>query len=179
MIVREYIPIPDLKDKEINRFKKKFIVACGCWIWVAGKGIGGYGRFGISRNGKQDIFFANRISYYIYKGNPGNLHVLHKCDNPSCINPDHLFLGTDDDNNKDMIRKGRGQVNKDPKFLGRYLEQYPEKRRFKEYKLNLSDIDNIKVLYNNGLSAMKISKQYKVCETTIFNILKNKYFNRK
>jgi HNH endonuclease len=65
----------------------------------------GYGRFRV--NGILD--YAHRYSWKIYKGSiPQGMNVLHHCDNPSCVNPDHLFLGTQSENLHDMVAKGRG-----------------------------------------------------------------------
>ncbi len=75
-----------------------------CWIWTGAVGENGYGRFRMS--GKALI--ASRASWILFKGAiPDGLFVLHHCDTPLCVNPDHLFLGTSFDNNHDCIEKGR------------------------------------------------------------------------
>lgn len=71
-----------------------------CWEWIAAQK-DGYGRFGSSG-------YAHRYSYELHKGKiPQGLFVCHHCDNPSCVNPDHLFLGTNEDNVRDMFQKNR------------------------------------------------------------------------
>ena len=77
----------------------------GCWEWSKALDSKGYGR--ISRNGN-DSRLAHRLSYTVFIGTiPDKLCVCHKCDNPKCINPDHLFVGTNKDNMHDMATKGR------------------------------------------------------------------------
>lgn len=77
-----------------------------CWEWFGGRSRRGYGNFAF--NGKQ--YRANRFAYERYIGPiPDGLWVLHRCDNPPCCNPDHLFLGTNLDNVRDKIQKGRQQ----------------------------------------------------------------------
>ena len=81
-----------------------------CWNWTAsvipGRG-GGYGRFGIA----QKVFYAHRVAWEFVNGEvPDGLSVLHTCDNPSCCNPAHLFLGTQSDNMRDMWMKRRHSV---------------------------------------------------------------------
>jgi len=75
-------------------------------MWRGSKTQGGYGRFGNSVKFGTNV--AHRISYIIHVGQiPPGLLVCHKCDNPPCVRPDHLFLGTAKDNNIDMFQKGR------------------------------------------------------------------------
>lgn len=84
----------------------------GCWIWLGSSDKDGYGikRF----NGKQGR--AHRASYFSFKGEiPEGMCVCHKCDKPSCINPEHLWLGTISDNSIDMYEKGRGNDNRGSK----------------------------------------------------------------
>jgi hypothetical protein len=88
----------------------------GCWLWIGTTHpIGGYGRIKkrIDKN-KWVQYEAHRVSYELFKGIiPKYLMVCHKCDTPSCVNPNHLFLGTAKDNMQDMVSKGRNfQIKK-------------------------------------------------------------------
>jgi predicted XRE-type DNA-binding protein len=92
------------KSDETKRFLDKVkIMGAGCHEWQAGLAKGCYGKF--HSNGK--TITAHRFSYAKFVGEIGDKHVLHKCDNPKCVNPDHLFLGTCVDNVADMDAKGR------------------------------------------------------------------------
>lgn len=79
----------------------------GCWIWDACIDRLGYGRFMVKKYGE---VLAHRVSYILFKTQiPKGLYVLHKCDVRCCVNPDHLFLGTQADNVQDMVNKGRAK----------------------------------------------------------------------
>ncbi len=83
-----------------------------CWNWQAGRFKKGYGRFGY----KGKSVGAHRVSWELHKGPiHDDLWVLHKCDNPPCVNPRHLFLGTAADNNADSFAKGRSNRTGRPK----------------------------------------------------------------
>lgn len=103
-IVNRVIPPLSHNDKErFLRKVSKYPTSRGCFEWLGGKQKG-YGRFQF----KGECFRAHRIAFLIANGIcPSNLHVLHKCDNRGCMNPSHLFLGTDIDNINDRVAKDR------------------------------------------------------------------------
>lgn len=81
----------------------------GCWLWT-GSMTRGYGQFSLPRlnSGGASKVYAHRYSWALTNGNiPDNLSVLHRCDTPACVRPDHLFLGTQGENLMDAERKGR------------------------------------------------------------------------
>jgi len=95
-------------EKIKARFEKLVVKQKGCWSWRSAKN-NRYKNFKI--HGKQ--IGAHRASWMIYKGEiPDGMCVLHKCDNPICTNPEHLFLGTHEDNIVDMYKKGRSAFKK-------------------------------------------------------------------
>lgn len=82
----------------------------GCWLWLGYACHNGYGR--VRFEGKS--WLAHRVAWFAHHGPiPEGMHLCHKCDNPGCINPAHMFVGTQADNVRDMIRKGR--ENRDPR----------------------------------------------------------------
>jgi len=94
----------ELKRLLPSRFWSKVKKTDTCWLWTSNKTIFGYGQF--SHNGQPRA--AHRVSWELTNGAiPKSLFVLHKCDNPPCVRPDHLFLGTHKDNMIDRNKKGR------------------------------------------------------------------------
>jgi hypothetical protein len=87
-----------------ERFWPKVIRGDSCWEWQGAKDPSGYGRVKVGDGTK----LAHRVAWELTSGPvPDDLFVLHHCDNPSCCRPDHLFLGTNQDNMTDMVAKGR------------------------------------------------------------------------
>lgn len=100
--------IPDQKSEVIYiRFFRYVRVGDGCWLWTGAKNRQGYGVF--SEAGRASgTTLAPRYAWEFFRDViPDGKCVLHKCDTPACVNPEHLFLGTRSDNNQDMIAKGR------------------------------------------------------------------------
>lgn len=90
--------------------------ATGCWLWTGSRSRADYGQIGVgSRTTGRGNKGAHRVSYELFKGPiPDGHDVCHRCDNPPCVNPDHLFVGTRQDNMIDMVSKDR-QRKADPR----------------------------------------------------------------
>ena len=144
----------DLKNLT-RRFWPKVRIQRGCWEWLACK-VQGYGRLGIGRSGS--TMAAHRLSWIIHNGPIRSaLFVLHSCDNPGCVNPSHLFLGTQRDNLYDMTKKGRG----------------------KPYgaKLSKQKATEIRKLRGLGLTQQSIADRFGVLQSTVSKIcLKKTYY---
>jgi HNH endonuclease len=101
-----------MSESDLERFWSKVTLygENDCWNWTASKLPFGYGQFGLGGRKGQKSCRAHRISYALANGIfDRKLKVLHECDNPSCVNPKHLFLGSQLDNMRDMFSKGRGR----------------------------------------------------------------------
>ena len=109
----------------VDRFMSKVAVNgdSGCWEWTAFKDKDGYGFLRVKGKGWK----AHRFSYELFKGPiDKGLNVCHSCDNPECVNPYHLFQGTQSDNMKDMTSKGRRTVKFDEKtvlFIRKFIKR--------------------------------------------------------
>jgi hypothetical protein len=104
----DYSPTLVLVAINKSKFEECFIPepTTGCWLWINGNAKATYGAYRDS--GKN--YRAHRASWLLYCGEiPKGLYVCHKCDTPACVNPKHLFLGTQKDNIHDMIKKGRNK----------------------------------------------------------------------
>lgn len=89
-----------------ERWERSFAVDAetGCWVWTKALHAKGYGVIAVGRSSDR----AHRVAWKLNKGPiPAGLMVLHRCDNPPCVNPAHLFLGTNSDNMRDAVGKGR------------------------------------------------------------------------
>ena len=129
----------------------------GCWEWMRSK-TEGYGRFGI--NGK--FYLAHRFMWIINNGNiPDNLFVCHKCDNRSCINPEHLFLGTNYENICDAMKKKK-------------WSHQPKGEKNGRSKLTQNQVLNIKYLLYCKVPTRCIAEKFNVSQRHIQYIANNK-----
>lgn len=148
------------KEQQLERLKmlyeKNVIRQEGCWDWKGYIARTGYAEIGRSKNFHEKN--AHRISWMIHKGNiPEGMYICHKCDNPKCTNPDHLFIGTHQDNDKDRDEKGRNVKGED----------------VESSILKDQDIKEIKTLLTQGKSCLEISRKYDVSHDAIKRINKN------
>ncbi len=132
----------------------------GCWVWEGARTPKGYGNFGgqVKARGKWTVY-VHRVSWEHHNGPvPKGLCVLHRCDNPPCFNPDHLFLGTKAENNADCWLKGRYSRGE-----GRW-----------KAKLKEREIPCIKALLGLGFSQIRIGRLFNVTPGAIHEIAKGK-----
>lgn len=133
-----------------------------CWLWIGNIGANGYGQLSI----KNKTISAHRLSWTLNYGPIlDGLFVLHECDNPPCVNPNHLFLGTNKDNILDAIAKGRlnplGKSN-----LSLYLYKA---------KVHENQVREIRQKYSQGLVTFRmLAREYKVSKKTIHRIVRYK-----
>jgi len=140
-----------------ERFAAKFIPEpnSGRWLWIAGLDSKGYGAFKLNTHNSDR---AHRVSWRLYRGQiPEGMCVLHRCDTPVCVNPDHLFLGTRIDNALDRDRKGR-MGRKDGEHNG-------------NSKLTADQVRQIRATTG---TEREIAKQFAVVHSTIGEIKRNK-----
>lgn len=145
-----------------SRFWPKVMMALdweSCWTWKGAKRRSGSDTYGGFKLKSYLSARAHRVAYALYHGrSPGPLLVCHHCDNPECVNPVHLFLGTVQDNSDDMVRKGRHRM---PPAKG---EQNGAA------KLSAADVEAIRAKITGGLTNVKIAAQYGVTHSMISRI---------
>lgn len=185
-------PLPALSAKTIQRFWEKVDKTPGhgprgdCWKWTGGHTFGtNYGTLAIVRKGARRVLRANRIAYFLLKGeDPYPFHVCHQCDWPPCCNGSHLFKGTQEDNNKDMHQKGRcaygdshGSHTK-PERVARgdrhgrrvHPETILRGERSPNAKLSTEQVRQIRLLRKGGLSQDKVAIHFGVSRGAIKDI---------
>ncbi len=130
-----------------------------CWVWKKYLDKDGYGQIFTIENGIRKRKRSNRAAYEVFIGEiPDGMHVLHKCDNRACCNPDHFFLGTQEDNMADKVNKNR-------QLFG---EIHPLSR------IDESMVMEIHRKYNIGYTQQRLSEEYNVSRQHIGNIISGK-----
>lgn len=134
-----------LMDRFFSRFVK---LDNGCWQWRSHTDKDGYGILpGTNQNTR-----AHRLSYEMHHGKiPDGLIVCHHCDNPGCVNPDHLFIGTQKDNAQDALKKGRHYIGE-------------KNGRSKLTRQNIEEI------LNSKLNGQQLAEKFRVTRSTINNV---------
>lgn len=137
------------------RFWNKVDTSGDCWEWTAYRNKGGYGKFKLS--GKAET--AHRLAYMFYYGTfEEDMCILHKCDNPPCVNPYHLFLGTRADNVQDMIAKGRARAVSGNNHGCRVV--------------NSDEVREIREKYKKGTYTQRqLAEEYKIASQTVSAII--------
>lgn len=144
------------------RFWNKIDSTGDCWLYKGNLYKDGYGQFSVY--GKQ--LRAHRVSYALKVMQPGELYVLHKCDCRHCVNPEHLFLGTQKDNIRDMWLKGRAFK---PGIRGSEIGNSV---------LIEEEVTGIKIALGLKIPVVEIARQYKVSISTIYDIRSGKTWSQ-
>lgn len=148
-----------------DRFWRYVATSDGCWEWIGFKNRKGYGKIGLGRR-DQGTILAHRLSWILAhkkrtRAIPKGMHVCHRCDNPGCVRPSHLFLGTDADNLADMRAKGRGKL---PPVLRGEAHGFTT--------LTEKQVRAIRTLVKKGLYYRQVAKKFHVSKSTISNIVR-------
>lgn len=168
MIARPTVPTTEM------RFWAKVDMSGKCWLWTGAKRSKGYGAFVYASNGHVVQGRAHRYSYELHKGPiPPGFSVLHNCpdgDNPACVNPAHLWLGTTADNNRDTMTKGRH-------VKGGTYQRNNYKRGVGHHNARLTPdiVREIRAKYANGeTSFSKLASAYKLAIAHVYRIVRRR-----
>lgn len=165
-----------LTASDKKRFWEKVQKTPTCWVWTASrKSGGGYGNFIVGRR----VMVASRVSWELHFGAiPDGKFVCHRCDNPPCVRPDHLFIGDAKDNRDDMIAKGRLRAARgDSNGSRKHPERLARGAANQKTKLTEEQVREIRRAYdpntNRGPGTLlQLGKRFGVNRTTISEIVK-------
>lgn len=129
-----------------------------CWMWTGAPDREGYGLMYTSIDGVKRHYRSNRLSYLIHVGNiPDGMIVCHACDNPGCVNPAHLFIGSPAENTHDMLSKGRGGMRN---------------LRNGRAKITEDDVRQIRILRAQGVRSRVLADRYGISSSMVDNIVR-------
>jgi hypothetical protein len=131
-----------------------------CWVWTGAKCLKGYASIKV----RGRVCRAHREMYKLTKGDIGDMMVCHSCDNPSCVRPEHLFLGTSSDNMRDCVAKGRSVFQRRPELL-------PRGEGHHSAKLTAATVAELRALHRSGQSARSLARRYGVSSRAVDKVV--------
>lgn len=147
-----------------HKFWANIDVVDQCWLW---KGYVGKSGYGYLRGPDSEMWFAHRLSYHLIQGPiPSGYYICHKCDNKTCINPKHLFLGTPQDNIDDMWKKNRQAKD----------YNHPPQRGENNHAAKVTDADvtTIREMFASGTTQAQLARLFHTTPANIHCIVRNK-----
>jgi len=145
---------------ETSKFEQRYIPEpnTGCWLWTAALSPSGYGSVWPEGRRVGTSWRAHRLAYVLFRGDiPEGMQVLHRCDTPSCVNPDHLFLGTPADNKRDERAKGRSAIG----------ERHPRAR------LTAANVRSIRERYGRDSTA-SLAQEFGISKYHVWDVARGK-----
>lgn len=162
----------DLKRKDISRFWGHIDKTGNCWLWTKCKDKDGYGKFKICLGSKQNQkrLRAHRYAWLVTNGPiPPTMFILHKCDNPPCCNPSHLYVGNHQQNIEDRQRRNR-QAKGERAGNHIHVEKRPRGEKHGRSKLTWEQVREIRM--RRLESQARLAKEFDVSSGTIWFVLK-------
>ena len=151
-----------IRPVDKTRFLEKVKESGSCWLWTGASRSNGYGNAWVGPRNNRKTISAHRLSWIIHHGPiQAGLYVCHTCDNRLCVNPDHLWLGTQSDNITDMYNKGRGDRTSKSRGQSKHNARFTDEQ-----------IRDVRRVFLEGRTRAEIARQYGVTWRTVDLIVK-------